>query len=50
MNVMSTETELFVMRCSIGQVSQIQNITYIIIVTHTIPATKRIFDIFLYSY
>ena len=50
MNVMSTETELFVMRCSIGQVSQIQDITCIIIVTDTILAAKRIFDISLYPY
>ena len=50
MNVMSTETKLFVMRCSIGQVSQIQDITCIIIVTDTILAAKRIFDISFYPY
>jgi len=38
MNVISTETELFAMRCSIGQAFQTQDITCIIIVTDTITA------------
>jgi len=47
---MFTKAELFAIRCSISQVSQIQDIIYIIVVTNNIPAVKRIFDTFLYQY
>jgi len=50
MNIMSTKEKLFAMRYSIGQASQIQGITYIIIVTDTIPAAKKIFGTSLYPY
>ena len=50
MNVISTEAELFAIRCGISQASQIQGVTCIVIVTDTILAAKRIFDIFLYLY
>ena len=49
-NIMSTEAELFTMRCDISQVSQIQGIMYIIIVINNILATKRIFDTSLHPY
>ena len=47
---MFTKAELFAIRYSISQVSQIQDIIYIIVVTNNIPAVKRIFDTFLYLY
>ena len=50
MNATSTEAELFAIRCGISQASQIQGVTCIVIVTDTILAAKRIFDIFLYLY
>ena len=49
-NLISTETKLFVIRCDISQASQIPDITHIVIITNTIPAAKRIFDMFLYPY
>ena len=50
MNVMLTKAEIFAIRCSISQASQIQGITYIIVVTNAILAAKRIFDTPLYLY
>ena len=47
---MFTKAELFAIRCSISQASQIQGVTYIIVVTNVILATKRIFDTSLYLY
>ena len=50
MNVMLTKAEIFAIRCSISQASQIQGVTYIIIITNAILATKRIFDTSLHLY
>ena len=50
MNVMFTKAEIFAIRCSISQASQIQDVTYIIIITNAILAAKRIFDTSLYLY
>ena len=50
MNVISTEAELFAIRCGISQASQIQGFTCIIIVTDIILAAKRIFDMSLHLY
>ena len=49
-NVMFTKAELFAIRCSISQASQIQGVTYIIVVTNAILAAKRIFDTPFYLY
>jgi len=48
--VMSTEAELFTIRCSINQASLIDNISKIIIVTDSIHAARKIFNISLYPY
>jgi len=50
MNFTSTEAELFTIRCDFSQASQIQGVTYIIIVTDIILTVKRIFDMTLYLY
>ena len=43
-NVTSTEAELFTIRYSINQATQLSNIKYIIIVTDSMHTTKSIFD------
>ena len=43
-NVMSTEVELFAIRCGINQATCIPNIKRIIIITDSIHTAKRIFD------
>ena len=50
MNIISTEAELFTIRCSINCVTQIQAIVHIIIIIDAIYAAKHIFNIFIYSY
>ena len=50
MNVISTKAELFVIRCSINCVTQMQNIKHIIIITDTIYVAKHIFDTTIYLY
>ena len=50
MNVLSTEAELFAIRCSISQASQMQDITSIIVIKDTIYVTKHIFNTSIYSY
>ena len=50
MNFTSTEAELFTIRCGFSQASQIQGVTYIIIVTDIILAVIRIFDMTFYLY
>jgi len=50
MNIMSTKTELFSIRCGINYVTQMQDIAYIIVITDIIPATKCIFDTSIYLY
>jgi len=47
---MSTETKLFIVKCSINHTTQIQDITHIIVITDAIPATKHIFDISIHPY
>jgi len=43
-NVTSTEAELFAIRCSINQATQLQGLNKIIIVTDSIHSAKKIFD------
>ena len=50
MNIISTETKLFSIRCGINYITQMQDIAYIIVITDTIPATKCIFDTSIYLY
>ena len=48
--VTSTEAELFAIRCGINQASLIDNISKIIIVTDSIHAARKIFDISSHPY
>jgi len=50
MNVLSTKAELFAIKCSISQASQMQGITSIVIITDVIHIAKHIFNIFIHSY
>ena len=50
MNILLTEAKLFTIKCSISWTSQIQGITYIIIITDVIYTTKHIFNISIYLY
>jgi len=50
MNVTSTEAKLFAIRCGISQVTYIQDILQIVIVTNAILATKRIFNTSCHPY
>ena len=43
-NVMSTEAELFTIRCGINQALLVDNISKIIIVTDSMHAARKIFD------
>ena len=49
-NVISTEVELFALRCSINQATYINNISKIIVVTDSIHAVKRIFDLSVHPF
>jgi len=49
-NITSTETELFVIRCGINQSSCLNNISKIIIITDSIHAIKRIFDLSIHPF
>ena len=49
-NISFTEVELFTIRCGINQATYIPNISYIIIITDSIHATKRIFNSFSHSF
>jgi len=44
-NIMSTEAKLFVIRCGINQATNSNNVSKIIIVTDSIYAAKKIFDL-----
>ena len=44
------EAKLFAIRYSISQASQIQDISYIVIITNTIYTAKHIFDMSIHSY
>ena len=48
--VMTTEVELFVIRCGINKVCSKDNVSKIVIVTNSIHAAKKIFDSMLHSY
>jgi len=50
MNVLSTKAELFIIRYSISQASQIQDIIYIVVITDAIPTVKNSFDMSLHPY
>lgn len=50
MNVLSTEAELFAVRCSISQVSQIHGVTSIVIIIDTIHTAKYIFNISIHPH
>jgi len=49
-NVMSTEAELFVIRCGINQATQLANINCIIVIMDLLHAAKQIFDSSVYPY
>ena len=50
MNITFTKAELFAIRYSINHMPQLQDITHTVVITDAIPATKWIFDIFIYSH
>ena len=50
MNILSTEAKFFAIKCDISQAIQIQDITWIVIITNTILATKRIFNMSNHPY
>ena len=43
-NVISTEIELFAIRCRVNQVIQVINVTYTIVITDTIYLARQIFN------
>ena len=49
-NITSTETELFAIRCRINQAVQIQDVSYIIVITDAIHIVKKIFDLSMHLY
>ena len=49
-NVLSTEAELFVIRCSINQATCLPNINCIFVIMDSIHTANRIFDFLLYLY
>jgi len=49
-NIMFMKAELFAIRCSINQATQLQGLNKIIIVTDSIHSAKKIFDYSLYSH
>ena len=49
-NVMSTEAELFVIRCGINQAAIYNDISKIIVVTNSIHVAKKIFDPFTHPF
>ena len=49
-DIMSTEAELFAIRCGINQAMKLNNISKIIIITDLIHVAKKIFDPSLHSY
>jgi len=44
-NVMSTEAELFVIRCGIDQATNSASISKIIVITDSIHAARKVFDL-----
>jgi len=49
-NVMTSEAEIFTMRCGVNQTTQIIDIHHIIVIMDSIHAVKRIFDSSIYLY
>ena len=49
-HVISTEAELFAIRCSINQASNIDSISKIVVVTDSIYVARKIFDLSIYLY
>ena len=45
LNITSTEAELFVIRCGINQATNIGDISKVIVVTDSIRAVEKIFDL-----
>ena len=50
LNIMSTKTKLFTIRCSINQATHLPNVNQIFIIMDPIHATKRIFNSSLHPY
>jgi len=50
MNVLSTEAEIFAIRCGISQASQIYGVTSIVIIIDTIHAANYIFNTSIHPY
>ena len=49
-NIILTEVELFAIKYRINQAVQMQDVSYIIVITDTIYAVEKIFDLFMYLY
>ena len=49
-NVTSTEAELFVIRCSLNQATQLTSIEYIVVIIDSIYMAKIIFNSFIHLY
>ena len=49
-NVTSTKTELFTIKCGINQATHFQDVYCIIVITDTIHSVRQIFDSFSHSY
>ena len=49
-NVTSTEAEIFTIRYSINQATQLANINHIVIIINLLHATEQIFDSLVYPY
>ena len=49
-NVISTEARLFAIRCGINQATYLPNVNQIFVITDSIHAAKRIFNLLLYPY
>ena len=50
MNITSTKAELFAIRCGINQATIHDDISKIIIITNSIHATRKIFDLTSYPF
>jgi len=49
-NIISTEAELFAIRCGLNQAIQLSNIEHIIVITDSIHVAKNIFHSSIYPY
>jgi len=49
-HITSTEAELFAIRCSINQALNFNNMSKIIVVTNSIHAARKIFELFVHPY